>query len=259
MVVPVERSEILDFTPESLKNIGDAPVFRLRPATERDMRTYRRLIAEEGLNYSSDEDLHAAIVKAIGELWSAEDAAPMATRYESIIVARNQDIEISDEDRDWASELVETVLRNRKSLRVMAADRTEFQSDAPKVALALYLSGWKRFDMPFKLDGGFVPIDTIYAVEKLLGEIEATAIADKVEEAGPVGMAFLQLCGEAFRLLRLTEDEEKNSPAPSPVSSNQEPSTQTSEAPTVGGASTGEKSTEPKHSTSSKQKTLVTS
>jgi hypothetical protein len=68
MLVPIESSEVRHFTPDSLKDIENPPVFRLRAPDERHTRRFRRLAIEEGVRYHSHADFRERIEAAILEL-----------------------------------------------------------------------------------------------------------------------------------------------------------------------------------------------
>jgi hypothetical protein len=248
MSLPVEAAEIQEYIPESLRNIVPAPKFRLRPASERDQRRFNRILQEEGLTLHGDDAMQAEILRAISTLWVDEDAIRIRDRYVNYLETVKQsararlddqetELTIPEEDSNWVAELFETIMREWKPLRRMVAANRVFETDAPKIALVVYLAGWKHVDCPFRLEGGFVPLETIDQLQKALGQIEAKAIEDKIEGVAP-GLAFLELCNKAFALMRLTGDEEKNSPSPSPSSSNPDPSTTNSDAKATAGEST---------------------
>ena len=55
--IPLRSSETLDFTPQSLAGIADAPVFVLRAATRDDKRYQRRLSNRRGISQHSPADM----------------------------------------------------------------------------------------------------------------------------------------------------------------------------------------------------------
>jgi hypothetical protein len=218
MTVPVESSEIQDFTPESLKNLGDAaPKFRFRAVTERHVRRYRALCVDDGLTYNTDSTLFAEQIEAVETLWSSETAQPMISKMRLIAENAKQDIPNSDDDAKWSKALAEQLMENWPRLRVMKRQNIEFMEYSPRYALSAFLQGWKGIDVPFRLDAGFVPVDDIPKIGRALQKIEESAIADKIEGVGFLhkgetlaGMAYFELGSYALGLTNLDEDEEKN-------------------------------------------------
>jgi hypothetical protein len=103
----------------------------------------------------------------------------------------------------------------------MQADNADFFTYAPKLALGLFLVGWRGIDAPFQRTGGIVSIDTIDAMGAALAKIERQAAIDKVEGIGAPGTAAMLLEAHALSLLNLTGDQESKSASPSPSSKSQ--------------------------------------
>lgn len=217
MAVPVEANEIADFTPASLINVPDAPVFRLRAPDERNMRRYQALVEDDNLRRYSAEEFIAEKEVAIKTLWSDEDAQPILGRFRNIIECEKQNIKLSDEDEDWCygKEGLEERLRdNHRPLAVMRRKTNDYFEYSPRYAIGTMLMGWKNLDMPFRLDVGYMKTSDVVTLAKHLIAIEEKALADKVEGVGLTGTAFLELWVACLDRSRLTGDEEKNLPAP---------------------------------------------
>lgn len=225
MSIPVEANEIADFTPASLANVPDAPVFRLRAPDERNMRRYNTMVQDDNLRTYSAEDFAAEKEAAIKELWSEEDAQPILDRFRTIAACLNQLVALSKEDLAWSVELDEMLFDNHKTLAVMRRKTNDYFEYSPRYAIGTILKGWSNFDMPFRLEAGYMKTSDVALLAKKLIAIEEKAIADQVEGVGLTGTAFLELWIACMDRTRLTGDEEKNLPAPSlPISSQEDSS-----------------------------------
>jgi hypothetical protein len=85
-------------------------------------------------------------------------------------------------------------------LRAMAADNIAFHADSPSIMLAVLLDGWSNLDVPYGRAAGIVTLDRLEQVEAALEAIERDPAYKDVEGIDP-GLAWLQLCAEAARLL----------------------------------------------------------
>lgn len=226
MAIPVEANEIADFTPASLINVPDAPVFRLRAPDERNMRRYNTLVQDDNLRTYSAEEFAAEKELAIKKLWSEEDAQPILDRFRTIAASVQQKIELSEEDLTWSAALDDELFDNHRPLSVMRRKTNDYFEYSPRYAIGTILKGWKNLDMPFRLEAGYMKTSDVAVLAKHLIAIEEKAIADKVEGVGLTGTAFLELWIACMDRTRLTGDEEKNLPAPSLPTLSQEGSTQ---------------------------------
>ncbi len=52
---PIDAGDILHYTPESLTNLPEPPVFRLKAGTRRDKERFSHSIMAEGLRYHDPE------------------------------------------------------------------------------------------------------------------------------------------------------------------------------------------------------------
>jgi hypothetical protein len=87
------KSEIEPFTPPSLANLAVPPVFKLRPADGREFRKYQYVMRAEGLDYHSKEDFRAEMVRALGKLYSPEQAQAAEGRLRTFWAMLDQDAE----------------------------------------------------------------------------------------------------------------------------------------------------------------------
>jgi hypothetical protein len=239
MTIAAECSEITKFTPSVLANIAVPPVFRLRPASGREARKYNHILRSEGLKYHQVDDFREETLKALKQLWSAEDYEENAARLQAYWNLVDQNGTPDDAEKTAVDELTERLADVWRPLAKMAADNMEFVEEAQKIALAMFLVGWSGVDLGYSREAGRVPL------ERLLGAMEEQAIADKVEGVERPGIAFLQLCNAASARLYLTRDEEKNSSSPPPVQPDQAGSTKKPSVKTEGAPSKAPASSKP--------------
>lgn len=234
MTIPVTSSEVLAFTPESLKEVlgDDAPVFRLRAPSENHVRRFRQVCSDEGLTSYSDDEFTEEKMRAIDALWTPEDAAGLRDRLSGLLASIGQEIEVADEDLRWLDELDDTLFDNWRPLRVMRRKAGELRHYAPRLAVSTYVAGWSGLDAPFRLEGGYVPIAVVDELEKALGRIAEEHLGKERR-----GIPFIELYAAASQRVSLTGEEEKNSPAPSQPGSTPGAST---DSPPTDGRSSGE-------------------
>lgn len=224
MTIPVTSSEVSAFSPESLKEVlGDAaPKFRLRAPSEAHVRRFRQECNDEGLTSYSDEDFTAEKMRAIDALWTADLAQPLKDRLNTLLVSMDQGVETSVEDLLWVEELDDSLFQNWKPLRIMRRKTGELREYAPRIAVSTYVAGWSGLDVPFRLEGGYLPLATVTLVHK-----ELLKLAKQHLPEGNANLPFIELYAAASQRVSLDEEEEKNSPAPSQLGLNPDASTDT--------------------------------
>ncbi len=247
MAIPVESSEVQEFTPDSLKETmgDDAPVFRLKAASERCIRRFRQLVADDGLETFSAEEFNAEKLRAIDLYWSDDVAQSYKDKLKAIIEKQKQDIDLSDEEVAWADQLDEELYGNHRPLNVMRRKAGEFQQYSPRHTISTYVTGWKGLDTAFRLDAGVIHPEAVSALENELEKL------GKKHTPGTPHLPFLELFAECGKRINMDEDEEKNSPAPSQNSSSPEASTANVK---TDGESTAEKELDARSSSRSKPK-----
>lgn len=244
-MIPVESNEILEFTPKSLINVPDAPIFRLRAPDERHMRRYNALIEDNNLEGFGASAFNATKEDAIKKLWTPEDAQPILDRFRTFLSMVDQKIDVEQSERDWVFSLDEMLFDNYiddngvKVLAQMRRKTNEFWQYSPRYCVGTMVCGWKSFELTYRMESGYMKTDDVRLLDKKLRTIEKAALADKVDGVLGEGMAFIELWTACLARTRLDEDEEKNSPAPSPASSS--PTASTAE---TNGASTEESGTD---------------
>lgn len=247
-MIPVESAERSNYTPECLAEAmgDDAPVFRLKPPSERCVRRFRQLVGDDGLEFYTADQFNAEKLKAIDLYWSEDLAATYKAKFTEMLEKQKQDIALTDEEIAWVNSLEDELYDLHRPLNVMQRKTGEFQQYSPRHALAVYLTGWKGISTPFRLQGGIIPPETISALEKELNKLGKAHVPETPS------LPFLELYFAVGKLLRLDEDEEKNSPAPSPSSSSPDASTASTPAD---GASSEESAPAGTPSSSSKKAT----
>jgi hypothetical protein len=220
---PIEAAETVAFTPPSLRNLPTPPTFTLRPGTRRDKRLFERLLTEENLRSHDKHAVRDEMLKALKELWSEETFYAEEGRLKSYWDASDQFAELGGEgefnhpDKAHVENLNERIVDAWPPLRKMVADIREVRSESPRHLLRIVLIGWTGIDLPFAREGGTVPVERIDDLEAAIGVLEA-GHKGAVEGVDP-GVAFVQLCLEASKMLFLSEIERKNSVSPSPSTS----------------------------------------
>lgn len=224
MTIPVESSEVVEFTPDNLLNIENPPVFRLRTPDDRHLRRYNLMCGEARLKLNSDDAFDKERVKAIPFIWP-DTSQEYLDRFNTIREAVKQKIEISPADAIWIDEICEQIADNWPPIARMEAKNSEWWEYAPLYLVSTIVLGWKGLKAEHKLEAGYLSLKSVRKMAVELAEIEKEAIKNKVEGVGMDGLGFLSLWGKCQSQTRLDEDEEKNSPAPSPATSPPQPLT----------------------------------
>lgn len=232
MAYPYEAGEIERFTPASLANLENPPVFRLRAASRRERRRYDRLLIEEGLRRHDKEALREELIRGLHALSSPDEVE----RWEPLLRQHWEAVdEFSKESRDAedgasvefvapgpSEETVQSLLRgiheNWAPTRKLAADNLVFNREAPALLISVVLSGWSGLPTPFASREGTIPLDTM---DKLDTDLSALEEAHGLKP----GTAFVELYIAATNRMFLSADAEKNYSSPAPSPTDQQPST----------------------------------
>lgn len=220
-----EAGEIVEYTPDSLANIASPCVFRLRPATERDRRTIRKLIHKNRLVRHSAPDMREEMINGLREMWSEDTLLAYEGRLRSYWDATDQyEQEFSGAenpppfehpDQKAMDELSNRVFKVWDPLASMIADNAEFDDVWPKLIASVVIAGWSGIDASYGREDGVVTMECLDAVRAALVKVEEKAMEDKVEGVIAPGIAFMQLVTRAIGMFSLGKDEEKNSSSPS--------------------------------------------
>lgn len=214
MAVPIEADDIESFTPASLTNLPAPPVFKLRPATGREWRTYQYIMRSEGLTYHGTEDIRGEMLRAVDALYTQSEAAAVTARLRAYWALVDQKGEPEEAEAAAVDDLVARLTRAWPALSRAGADNMRFLEESMSIAVSMFVAGWSCLDLVYRREEGRVPLQLIDDLEEKLKEIEAQAIADKVKGVAKPGVAFIELCNAAHSRLSLTREEEKNSSSP---------------------------------------------
>lgn len=230
--VPVEGSEVLPFTPASLKDIDGAPVFILRAVTSREKRFRLRMHREEGILTHTEPTIRGAIRDGLKEQWTEQQQAQFLPWIEAYWSALDEFrlIRKADPEAEWeydeqvedkVLELIGHLERSYRPLARMNADIAEYNEMAPKFYAAVTVKSWTGLDVTRELDRKYLTLDCVDALQDALD-----AFAEK-HDRDPV-IAWLELYAACLNRHILNEDEAKNSESPSPSSTPPAPSSETS-------------------------------
>lgn len=221
--IPLEASDTLVFTPDSLKDCENLPTFTLRAATTREKRFHRRLAAEEGVRTHPPEAIREEVLRGLKSLWSQEDYErhqPIVQSYwdagdEFALQAKD------DPDLEWSydseieaavKDLTRKVQDAWPPLRRLLADNMDYATMTGPLMVAVIVEKWVGLDLPRQTDRGFLTLGCAEALRE--------ALADYEERAGKpgkeVGSAWTELFVACTQRMYLDKEEEKNSESPSP-------------------------------------------
>ncbi|HEY0148659.1 MAG TPA: hypothetical protein VGB70_06605 [Allosphingosinicella sp.] len=209
--------ELEAFTPPTLTELPDPPIFLLRPADGRgrEWRTYQHLLRSEGLRFHSAPTIRAEVIRAVEALYDAEQAADVTKRLQAAWALTDKGEEVEPAEAAAIDDLVERLTREWRPLSAAGADNMRFQDDALRIALSMFLMGWRGIDLPYRRVDGRAPLE-------LLDQLET-----KLEEIDAAGLAFAELTTAAYRRLRLEEEqaaaEPTMKPAPTPAPAEEQP------------------------------------
>lgn len=230
--IPLEASEVLDFTPPSFEPLGKAaPRFTLRTWTSREKREERRLQNRLGMTFWGTESLREEVRSGLKRLWTpehVEEYLPLIEAYweaqDDFDLQRKDNSDLKWEyDRDLEERIIEVLDRVGKAhdpLLEMRADNADFMAMLPTLWLAIGVESWTGLKTPMVRKAGYL---TVECVEKMLLEVNALA-----KTCGAVDLAVTQLIGEVVKRKRLEEEEAGNFASPSPSETTQAASTPTS-------------------------------
>jgi hypothetical protein len=229
---PHEASEIERFTPASLADIENPPIFRLRAASRRERRRYDSLLIEEGLRRHDQEAMRAEILRGLRALSSDDEfeiwEPNLKQHWDAVDDWAKENATKSEDDREHfeapgpSEDEISTVTRgiheNWRPLRKMAAENVAFSRDAPALMLGVVISGWSNLDTPFSSREGILSLDTIDGVDTALAKLER-------DLGKPEGIAFVELYVACTNRLFLSKEVEKNFSSPPPSLTNPQSST----------------------------------
>lgn len=220
---PHEAGEVSHYTPASLANLDAAPVFRIRPATERDRRTVRSLIISERLRDYTVQEFRTETLNGLRELWSedvyAQNEGRLLAYWDALDQYESMEGEkepFSHPDEKAMDELSARITEAWPPLGRMAAKSADFHETYPKLCASVVILGWSGLDAKYAREEGITTLESLEGAAFALADIERKAIADKVDGIIGPGVAFIELITRAISTFSLNRGEEKNSESPSP-------------------------------------------
>lgn len=244
--VPLEASETLAFTPQSLREIEGAPTFFLRTATHREKRFHQLMLDEEQLHVFDAHAFRKELLAGFREGWESEDFEHTEQILKDYWSARDDfDLQKADRDKEIADaraqkeageevdippelefeydkqterfckDLIAEIGESHRPIgRMMAANR-KFEQTVGAVTVAVFVKSWSGLEVQRSLARGYVTLDCAFEIRDALEDFE--------EEHGlEVGNAWREL--EAMCSIRrfLSEDAAKNFASPSSSSTPSE-------------------------------------
>lgn len=211
--IPLDRTEVEEFTPDALKGAKVKPVFRLKAADRRDRRLYQRLLILNNATGHSQDDVRREVIAACEAMWDADTAAREVPRLKAYFDA---DDEYAKEVEEWRKEqaekakakpkkgataeepkegakdevqppkfdypdaeacekLVREISKRWPPLREIMADNLDREQTAPMCLCAVVVGGWDGMKAPFRLVNDTVPLDTMEAMMEELAGLSADA------------------------------------------------------------------------------------
>lgn len=223
--IPLEASEVLAFTPASLAQIEDAPVFRLRASSSRDKRFHRRLLVENGIRFHDREAIRAEVLNGLKALWDTDAFEEHSPVIKALWEARD-DFEQQSADAikngepaiEWSydvdlenavDDLVRKVTQEWNPLLRMIADNADYGSLAAPLLVAVNVKGFSNLNVKASLDRGYLTLDVAEKIEEALSALE--------RKHGLIeGTAWAELTVACSQRMYLTAEEAGNSASQSP-------------------------------------------
>lgn len=229
--VPIEASEMLVFTPESLKRLDNPPVFSLRAATWREKRFHTSLNREEGVEFYDTQMWREEVLNGFRAKWAPEYVEPYAPILQGYWDAWDVYETQKKEDEDLVfefdpvvkmaiNELIEKIRQVWPPLRRLDTVNADSSETMMLTTVAVVLASWERLSVNRDIDRGYITVECAYAVKEALQSLE-------LKHGLKAGTAWMELYVEATMRLYLSKDTEKNSESPSPSEMTPPASTET--------------------------------
>lgn len=228
--IPIEASETLAFTPDSLKELAAPPVFTLRAATWREKRSVRKITDREGIEFHGTSALRAQARVGLEKQWGSDKFAEFMPRIEAwwdandaLEQERKADpeavLEFDAEEAVAVSALLDKIEKMHRPLASMIADNSDYLEMRYPVLVTVTVTGWTGLKTKVQKEEGYL---TLACAMALVEELDAVA-----REAGLQipQVPFLQLGSACHDRLYLSDEERKNSASPSPSETPPEVST----------------------------------
>jgi hypothetical protein len=219
--IPVEASELLSFTPASLKEIEGAPSFTLRASTTREKRFHRRLLLESGIRYHDNAAMRRETETGLKALWGKEQFEEFFPFVKSVWEARDDfEVQVKDDPNlKWefdeateakVDEVIRKVTQQWQPLCVMIADNADYAEMSFPILNAVTIKSFTGLDVKRRIDRGYFTLETIEAIQEALSEFEKA-------NGLPEGVAWMQLSIACSNRMYLKKEEAGNSELQSPL------------------------------------------
>lgn len=235
-MIPTESTDVLKFTPDVFKDVENPPTFTMRSPDDRHIRRYDLMIGEMNLERFDPKAMNAERRKAIAALYD-DRAQSYLEKFNTILASDEQGIAISDDDMAWLGLLQDQLFDQWPPLARMKAKNREFYNWAPDACISTMVIGWTGLNAEQKKDGLYISGKALMKAANEMVEMERALKKDE-EDYTPI--SYIELWGACQSQMHLTEDEEKNSHAPSKPSLNQDASTENNMADGASIAASGQ-------------------
>lgn len=219
--VPIEGGTEA-FTPPSLANLSNPPVFHVRCGTRRDKDLRTRWLKDRRARYHPKDRLRATIIAGLRAHWdeaTAEQYVPIVQSYwdaaDQFEQAQKQ--EGADPEAVFVfdgpvteDEIVKLIADLRDiddDFNAMLNDNEAYIPQATVATMVHALTGWDGIDPAARRRAGVLTEDSLDELNRALVAIEQDPANIGVEGLGAPGTAMLELaarCNERFFLTELT-------------------------------------------------------
>lgn len=222
--IPLERSDTLPFTPQSLIDNDNPPVFALRACTTREKFFHQRLLDERGIVFHSDEDLRREMLIGVRELCDEDDADRLIAALQDYWTAIDDYAAQSRDNPDLVWEYDPAIESTLKRLDVemgqqwpplakMRADIRQLNVVTELAYVAVTVKSFSGIDVKRRTDRSYLTIDCAYDLRNALDRLDRNA--------------WRELALACLARMYLDEETAKNFVSPSPSETTLPPSSET--------------------------------
>jgi len=198
---PVSTKEPIRFTPDSLKEQEDPPVFLLKPPTLRDKIALDACLAVEGVRYPQNSELSVALREGIVEHVVESDHPPLFEVLDEYEAASESGTTLTADLLERIEQIAKVLRPYHRPLGRIESERGRFLAMAMLIRAEMFLINIEGKDVP--------------KIEKRSGRI-TEACQEALEEKYGAGVLFA-IGARTLDLTAPTEDERKNSESPEPL------------------------------------------
>lgn len=170
MPPPISTKDLVRFTPDSLKDKEDAPVFLIKVPTVREKIAFESMMELEGLRYPPDAELYAAMTEAIKDQVIEDEQADLLQIIEEAEAAAEEGNPLSEDLTAGLDKVNQTLRQFYRPLGQIHADRRRYLGMVWYLRAQMFLMGIEGKDAP-PLDrrGGVLSEESIEAIEERYG------------------------------------------------------------------------------------------